>query len=193
MSRSRSQWPEHVTRHFAISICIHTPKLEFLLQIIWELCTGQEAGLTDGQTDGGMDKAITICLPQLLWGHKTVLLKKLSSWLPQTQCVYTVHHSIKPESPSDGRCFIVILTSKWMSRCSLKFNPQSVIRYQQFALWVKMSSSRSNQWHSVFTDIMVRKDKWSTKADLYLPVAKKALYGCKPRSITNTFIGALIL
>ena len=26
-----------------------------------------------------------------------------------------------------------------MLRCSLKFNPQSVIRYQQFALWVKMS------------------------------------------------------
>ena len=24
-----------------------------------------------------------------------------------------------------------------MLRCSLKFNPQSVIRYQQFALWVK--------------------------------------------------------
>ena len=31
---------------------------------------------TDGQTDGGMDKAITICLPQFLWGIKTVLLKK---------------------------------------------------------------------------------------------------------------------
>ena len=27
-----------------------------------------------------------------------------------------------------------------MLRCSLKFNPQSVIRYQQFALWVKMSN-----------------------------------------------------
>ena len=29
-----------------------------------------------------------------------------------------------------------------MLRCSLKFNPQSVIRYQQFALWVKMSISQ---------------------------------------------------
>ena len=28
-----------------------------------------------------------------------------------------------------------------MLRCSLKFNPQSVIRCQQFALWVKMSNS----------------------------------------------------
>ena len=28
-----------------------------------------------------------------------------------------------------------------MLRCSLKFNPQSVIRYQQFALWVKRSNS----------------------------------------------------
>ena len=65
----------------------------------------QEAGRTDGQTDEGMDKAITICLPQFLWGIKTVLLKKLSSLLPQTQCVM-------PESPSDGRCFIGILTSK---------------------------------------------------------------------------------
>ena len=27
-----------------------------------------------------------------------------------------------------------------MLRCSLKFNPQSVIRCQQFALWVKMSN-----------------------------------------------------
>ena len=94
----------------------------------------------DGQTDGRMDKATTICLPQFLWEHKTVLSKKLSSWLPQIQCVYTVHHCIKPESPSHGRCYIVILTSKWMLRCSLKFNPQSVIRYQQFALWVKMST-----------------------------------------------------
>ena len=30
-----------------------------------------------------------------------------------------------------------------MLRCSLKFNPQSVIRYQQFALWVKMSNISS--------------------------------------------------
>ena len=29
-----------------------------------------------------------------------------------------------------------------MLRCSLNFNPQSVIRYQQFALWVKMSIRR---------------------------------------------------
>ena len=29
-----------------------------------------------------------------------------------------------------------------MLRCSLKLNPQSVIRYQQFALWVKMSNKR---------------------------------------------------
>ena len=28
-----------------------------------------------------------------------------------------------------------------MLRCSLNFNPQSVIRCQQFALWVKMSIS----------------------------------------------------
>ena len=27
-----------------------------------------------------------------------------------------------------------------MLRCSLKFNPQSVIDYQQLALWVKMSN-----------------------------------------------------
>ena len=32
-----------------------------------------------------------------------------------------------------------ILVSNLMLRCSLNFNPQSVIRYQQFALWVKMS------------------------------------------------------
>ena len=63
-------------------------------------------GRTDGQTDGGMDKAITICLPQFLWGIKTVLLKKLSSRLPQTQCVYTIHHCMKPESPPDGRRFV---------------------------------------------------------------------------------------
>ena len=30
-----------------------------------------------------------------------------------------------------------------MLRCSLKFNPQSVIRYQQFALWVNMSNNTS--------------------------------------------------
>ena len=37
-----------------------------------------------------------------------------------------------------------------MLRCSLKFNPQSVIRYQQCALWVKMSNIRS--WHeSIYT------------------------------------------
>ena len=30
----------------------------------------------DGQTDGGMDKAITICLPQFLWGHKNSFVKK---------------------------------------------------------------------------------------------------------------------
>ena len=69
--------------------------------------------LTDGQTDGGMDKAITISLPQFLWVHNNSFVKKkLSSRLPQTKCVYTVHHCIKPESPSDGRCVIVILTSK---------------------------------------------------------------------------------
>ena len=28
-----------------------------------------------------------------------------------------------------------------MLRCSLKFNPQSVILYQQYALWVKMSNT----------------------------------------------------
>ena len=33
-------------------------------------------GLTEGQTDGGMDKAITICLPQFLWGHKNSFFLK---------------------------------------------------------------------------------------------------------------------
>ena len=33
-------------------------------------------GLTDGQTDGGMDKAITICLSHFLWGHKNSFVKK---------------------------------------------------------------------------------------------------------------------
>ena len=33
-------------------------------------------GLTDGQTDGGMDKVITICLPQFLWGHENSFVKK---------------------------------------------------------------------------------------------------------------------
>ena len=31
---------------------------------------------TDGQMHGGMDKAITICLPQFLWGHKNSFVKK---------------------------------------------------------------------------------------------------------------------
>ena len=38
--------------------------------------------------DRGMEKANTICLPQFLWGHKNSFVK--------TQCVYTVHHCIKP-------------------------------------------------------------------------------------------------
>ena len=103
----------------------------------------------DRKCDGRTDRRTEEWTKQLLYashssfgGIKTVLLKKLSSLLPQTQCVYTIHHCIKPESPSDGRCF-VILTSKWILRCSLKLNPQSVIRYQQFALWIKMSNSNN--------------------------------------------------
>ena len=97
--------------------------------------------LTDWRTDRRTEewtKQLLYASHSSIGGIKTVLLKTPSSWLPQTQCVYTVHHCMKPESLSDGRRF-VILTSKWMLRCSLKFNPQSVIRYQQFALWVKMS------------------------------------------------------
>ena len=30
----------------------------------------------DGQTDEGMDKAITICLPQFLWAHMNSFVKK---------------------------------------------------------------------------------------------------------------------
>ena len=33
-------------------------------------------GLTDARTDGGMDKTITICLPQFLWGHTNSFVKK---------------------------------------------------------------------------------------------------------------------
>ena len=36
-----------------------------------------------------------------------------------------------------------------MMRCSLKFNPQSVIRYQQFALWVKMSNSEQIDFYGL--------------------------------------------
>ena len=66
-------------------------------------------GRTDGQTDGGMDKAITICLPQFLWGHKNSFVQNIELMIAANPvCIY----STKPESPSDGRCFIVILTSK---------------------------------------------------------------------------------
>ena len=62
----------------------------------------------DGQTDGGMDKAITICLPQFLWGHKNSFVKKAELMIAANPvCIHST-----PESPSDGRCFIVILTSK---------------------------------------------------------------------------------
>ena len=53
-------------------------------------------GLTDGRADGGMDSAITICLLKVLWGIKTVLLKKVELMIAQTQCVYTLHHFLKP-------------------------------------------------------------------------------------------------
>ena len=59
----------------------------------------------DRRTDGGMDKAITICLPEVLWGHKNSFVKKAELMISANR-VYI----IKPESPSDGRCFIVILT-----------------------------------------------------------------------------------
>ena len=46
-------------------------------------------------------------------GLKTVLLKKVELIIAVNSVfVYTVHHCIKPESPSDLRCFIVILASK---------------------------------------------------------------------------------
>ena len=58
-----------------------------------------------------MDKVITICLPQFLLGRKNSFVKKAELMIAANLCVYTVHHCIKPESPSDGRRF-VILTSK---------------------------------------------------------------------------------
>ena len=47
----------------------------------------------------------------------------------------------------------VILVSKLILRCSLNFNPQSVIRYQQFALYVKMSNSGTAVEFTVGVDI----------------------------------------
>ena len=125
-------------RHFVISICIHTPNFKFLPQCALDK---KQDNRTDRRTDGRMEGwtvRLLYASKSSFGGIKTVLLTNLSSWLPQTQCVYTVHHCIKPESPSDGQRY-VILASKLMLRCSLKFNPQSVIRYQEFALRVKRS------------------------------------------------------
>ena len=41
-----------------------------------------------------------------------------------------------------------------MLRCSLNFNPQSVIRYQQFALWVKMSSIMKGDNVKIYMQMM---------------------------------------
>ena len=44
----------------------------------------------DGQTDGGMDKAITICLPQFLWGHKNSFVKKAELMIATNLvCIYS--------------------------------------------------------------------------------------------------------
>ena len=47
-------------------------------------------GLTDGQTDGEMDKAITICLPEFLWGHKNSFVKKAELMIAANPvCLYS--------------------------------------------------------------------------------------------------------
>ena len=47
-------------------------------------------GLTDGRTDGGKDSAITICLPNVLWGHKNSSVKKVELIIAANPvCIYT--------------------------------------------------------------------------------------------------------
>ena len=51
---------------------------------------GQMGGRTDRQTDGGMNKAITICLPQFLWGHKNSFVKKAELMIAENPvCIYS--------------------------------------------------------------------------------------------------------
>ena len=46
-------------------------------------------GLTDRRTDGGMDKAIIICLPQFLWGHTNSFVKKAELMIAANPvCIY---------------------------------------------------------------------------------------------------------
>ena len=68
-------------------------------------------GLTDGQTGGWMDIAITLRLPKFLWGHKNSFVKKSELMIAANPlCIYSTS-LYKAWSPSDGR-FIVILASK---------------------------------------------------------------------------------
>ena len=47
-------------------------------------------GLTDGQTDGGMDRTITICLLQFLLGHKNSCVKKSELMIAANPvCIYS--------------------------------------------------------------------------------------------------------
>ena len=47
-------------------------------------------GLTGGRMDGGMDKAITICLSQFLWGHKDSFVKKAELMIAANPvCIYS--------------------------------------------------------------------------------------------------------
>ena len=63
-------------------------------------------GLKDRQAEGGMASAITIHLSKFLRGHTNSFVKKFEHVVAANPVC------IKPESPSDGRCFIVILASK---------------------------------------------------------------------------------
>ena len=100
----------------------------------------------DRKRDGRTDRRREEWTKQLLYashcsfgGIKTVFFKKKAELMIAAIPLCINSTSLYNAWNAVRWPVFLILTSKWMLRCSLKFNPQSVIRYQQFALWVKMS------------------------------------------------------
>ena len=92
----------------------------------------------DGQTDGrtaGWAVRLLYASQSSFGGIESSFVKKIEL-LTAANPVCINSTPLKKAWIAVGRRF-VILVSKWMLRCFLNFNPQSVIRYQQFALWIK--------------------------------------------------------
>ena len=49
--------------------------------------------------------------------------------IAKTHCVYTVHHCMKSESPSDVRCFIVIMAEMFPKIQPAVSYPLSAVRF----------------------------------------------------------------